>query len=217
MNKDTKIYASFSQNAGNFGCLFHNYGFKKFNLNCVYKSFSIKNIKEAVRSALCLDFKGFAVSMPFKVEVLDYVDILSDEVKEIGSANTVVIKNGKLKAYNTDYCSAYETIKKIKSNKLYILGDGGYAKSVNYATVKLNKEPISITRKNWDTLKDIKNEYIFNCTPINITVDPSNYYIDCLIQTDSGKELSLIQASHQFRIYTGLKFALSLNEFKELE
>jgi len=41
--------------------------------------------------------------MPFKVEVLKHIDELSEEVEIIGSANTVVVNNKILKAYNTDY------------------------------------------------------------------------------------------------------------------
>ena len=45
--------------------------------------------------------------MPFKVEVLNYVDELSKEVKYIGAANTIINNNGHLKAYNTDWVGAY--------------------------------------------------------------------------------------------------------------
>ena len=49
----------------------------KYGLNKIYKSFSIDNIGDAVNAVRTLDIKGFAITMPYKVEVLDYVDELA--------------------------------------------------------------------------------------------------------------------------------------------
>ena len=40
----------------------------------------------------------------------------------------------------------------------------------------------------------------------NIKVDESNTFIDCIVTTKTGKRLAAIQASHQFKLYTGLEF-----------
>ena len=106
VNKDTEIYCSFAKEAGNTGCQMMNSAFYYHGLNKIYKSFSVENIEQAVDAVRTLSIKGFAITMPFKVEVLDYVDEISDNVKEVGAANTVINQNGKLKAYNTDCWSA---------------------------------------------------------------------------------------------------------------
>jgi shikimate 5-dehydrogenase len=111
INKDTKIFGSFSLNAGNNGNIFFNNNFQNYNIDAIYKSFSIENIENAVKAARCLNFCGFAVSMPFKKEVINFVDDVSDEVKEIGACNTIVNNNGKLIAYNTDYIGVRQIIK----------------------------------------------------------------------------------------------------------
>ena len=96
INKDTKIYCSFSSNPGNNGCKFFNNKFQSHNINAIYKSFYSNNIKNSINAVKSLDIKGFAISMPFKVEVLNYVDEVSKEVKYIGAANTVINNNGYL-------------------------------------------------------------------------------------------------------------------------
>lgn len=81
INKDTKIYCSFSSNPGNNGCEFFNNKFQDQNINAIYKSFYSDNLKNSIKAVKILDIKGFAISMPFKIEVLNYVDELSKEVK----------------------------------------------------------------------------------------------------------------------------------------
>lgn len=208
IDKDTLIFGSFAKNAGNNGCIIFNIAFKYYGLNAIYKSFSINNIEDAIKAARTLNFKGFAITMPYKKEVIKYVDELDINVKNIGSANTIVNNNGILKAYNTDFLAAKELLNESK-NKLFILGDGGFSAAVQYAAKELELKFNLITRKNWNEIKNIKNSTIFNCTPVsNLVIDKSNIFIDCLITSETGKRLSLIQASHQFKLYTGLEFPL---------
>ena len=89
IDKDTEIYCSFAKTSGNTGCQKMNSAFYYYGLNKVYKSFSINNIEDAVNAVKTLNIKGFAITMPYKVEVLKYVHNKKDSVKEIGSANTV--------------------------------------------------------------------------------------------------------------------------------
>ena len=97
INKDTDLYCSFAQTSGNTGCQMINTAFYYYGLNKVYKSFSVDNIEDAIKSVKTLGIKGFAVTMPFKQQVLKYVDEIDDSAK-IGAANTVINKNNKLKA-----------------------------------------------------------------------------------------------------------------------
>ena len=74
INKDTEIYCSFAEKAGNTGCQMMNSAFYYYGLNKIYKSFSVSNIEDAVYSVRTLGIKGFAITMPYKVEGLKYVD-----------------------------------------------------------------------------------------------------------------------------------------------
>ena len=89
------------------------------------------------------------------------------------------------------------------------MGNGGYALAVKAAALKLNLEPIIITRNNWSDINLINNSIIFNCTPVeNINYLKNNIFIDCLVTTKTGHTLSMIQASYQYKLYTGLKFPI---------
>ena len=211
IDKDTEIYCSFAEKAGNTGCQMMNTAFFYYGLNKIYKSFSVNNIEEAVNSVRTLNIKGFAITMPYKVDVLKYVDEMDDSVKEIGASNTVLNKNGKLSAYNTDSYAAMIYLELFDNKKpLYIIGNGGYAKAVKWGAKQNNFNVENITRDNWDELFDIKNSVVYNCTPIDITdwIDKSNDFINCLVTTQTGFDLASLQASKQFELYTGLEFPL---------
>ena len=95
----------------------------------------------------------------------------------------------------------------VNKNEIYILGNGGYAAAVKQAANDLNLDWTLITRHVWNMIKDIKNGVVYNCTPVqDIKVDESNIFVDCSVHTKTGHELATMQASHQFKLYTGLKF-----------
>lgn len=209
INKDTKIYCSFSSNPGNNGCLFFNNAFSKKNINAIYKSFYSDNIQKSIDAVKTLNISGFAVSMPFKIETLNYVDEVSNEVEKIGSCNTVVNQKGKLIAYNTDYLGVKIYLENLNidlnSQLIYILGNGGFSKSVQYSCKMLGLRYEVITRKNWQKIENLKNEILFNATPIDIN-SLNNFFIDGRPHTNEGKEISLYQSMKQFKLYTGIDY-----------
>ena len=176
-----------------------------YNKNAIYKSFYSNNIYESVKAVKSLDIKGFAVSMPFKIDVLDYVDEQDDSTTTIGSANTIVNDNGWLKAYNTDYLGVMEYLKTLSINHLYILGNGGFSKAIQYACKLLKVNYTIISRGNWNLIKSLKNETLFNATPVDV-ISTDNIVIDGRPFTNAGKEISLEQAKIQFKIYTGVDY-----------
>ena len=209
INKDTKIYCSFAKEAGNVGCKVFNSAFNYYGLDAIYKSFSVNDIKSAVDSVRTLNIKGFAITMPFKIEVIDYLDELQPGVHSIGAVNTVINDNGYLIGYNTDYLAAKEVLDECLGTDLYILGNGGYSRAVQHAAKDLGYKPHIISRSNWKNIKDIEDSIIYNCTPVKkIKVGKSNKFIDCIVSTPTGKRLSWIQASHQFKLYTGKEWPL---------
>ena len=126
------------------------------------------------------------MSMPFKVDVLGYVDELDSAVTTIGSANTIVNDGGYLKAYNTDYIGVMEYLKEQNISHLYILGNGGFGKAVQYACRLLQINHTIVTRGSWSIID-------------NIIIDGRPF-------TNTGKQISLEQAKIQFKIYTGIDY-----------
>lgn len=203
INKDTKIYGSFSSNPGNNGCTFFNTEFEKRGINAIYKSFYSTDAELLVKSVKHLNFFGFALSMPLKIEIIQYLDEVDEAALKIGAVNTVVNRDGRLIGYNTDWIGVYNYIKNKKINFLIILGNGGFSKAVQYACKKLNIGFLIMKRENWNQLKNI-DAYIFNATPAD--VETNGYLIDGRPFTEDGKEIAKLQAIEQFKIYTGLDY-----------
>jgi shikimate 5-dehydrogenase len=214
INKDTLLFGSFSRTAGNMGSMIFNTCFQYHNINAIYKSFSVNNIENAINAAKCLNFSGFAVSMPFKTEIIQYLDFTDEIVKKTNSCNTVINKNNVLYGYNTDYTSVKEYLINVYGNTtinnghMYILGNGSYSRTVQFCCNELFIKYTIITRDNWDEIKNIKNSIIFNCTPEQcISYDRnSNFFIDCLNTSETGKILAKKQAAIQYKLYLNKEF-----------
>ena len=210
IDKDTEIYCSFAETAGNTGCQMMNTAFHYYGLNKIYKSFSVKSIRDAVASVLTLNIKGFAVTMPYKIDVVKYVEP-DDDVERVGAVNTVLNKEGQLYGYNTDVYSSTIFLRDYDNQKkLYIVGEGGYSKAVKWAAIKNGFTVEKVNRDNWYVLREIRSSIVYNCTPVDITdkIDKSNEFINCLVESETGKQLAKLQASQQFYLYTGLEFPL---------
>lgn len=80
------------------------------------------------------DFKAINVTIPYKKEVIPYLDEIDANAKKIEAVNTIVNTNGKLKGYNTDFGGLLYTMQHnkivITDKKVLILGNGGAAKAV---------------------------------------------------------------------------------------
>jgi len=199
INKDTKIYGSFSTAPGNNGCVFFNKKFQENNINAIYKSFYSDNIEKAVDAAKTLGFSGFAVSMPFKVEILKYVDEADQPTKIVGAANTIVNIDGYLRAYNTDYVAVYTYLENNKPELLTILGNGGFSKAVQYACTYLNIPFNVVVRHDFVNVPNLRG-VVFNATPADVTIKGT--LIDGRPFTEEGKKIALLQAEEQYKIYT---------------
>jgi shikimate dehydrogenase len=209
INKDTKIYGSFSNNPGNNGCVTFNDAFEKYNINAIYKSFYSTDAEKLIISVKHLNFSGFALSMPLKIEIMKYLDEIDIAALEIGAVNTVINKNNKLIGYNTDWLGVTKffeaEMNKINWNekKLTILGNGGFSKAIQYACKKLNINYDIIVRENWNKIAELTN-VIFNATPVN--VQTKGFLIDGRPFTETGKYIASLQAKEQFYLYTGIKY-----------
>lgn len=79
------------------------------------------------------EFNAINVTIPYKQDVIPYLDEISDTAKRIGAVNTIVNRNGRLYGYNTDFAGMLALAKHIgvdmKGRKVLILGTGGASKT----------------------------------------------------------------------------------------
>jgi shikimate dehydrogenase len=172
-------------------------------MNAIYKSFYSDDIKKSIEAVKSLGIKGFALSMPFKIEALDYVDEVEDSARKIGSINTVVNKDGYLKGYNTDWVGVKKYFEVRRFDSIFIIGNGGFSKAIQYTCNVMDIRFEVITRENWNIIEELEDKIIFNATPVDVKTD--NFLIDGRPYTDTGREIALYQAKEQFKIYTGVE------------
>lgn len=133
------------------------------------------------------DFKGLNVTIPYKIEVIKYLDSLSDLAKQIGSVNTIVNKNNMLIGYNTDYFGFDYMVKKAdisyENKNILILGSGGASKMVfKYLEDVGAKNIVVISRtgdNNYKSIYNFKNyDGIINTTPVGMYPNNLDRIID---------------------------------------
>lgn len=114
------------------------------------KEISRDNLKDFI---LGKSFKGINVTIPYKEMVIPYIDYVDEKALAIGAVNTIVNKNNKLYAYNTDYYGLKALINKldinaIEESKVLVLGTGGTSKTAKVVLEDLGvKKIIFVSRK----------------------------------------------------------------------
>lgn len=80
------------------------------------------------------DFQAINVTIPYKQDVIPYLDSMDDNARAIGAVNTIVNKEGRLEGHNTDFSGFMYMLKKhdiqVAGRKCVVLGDGGASKAV---------------------------------------------------------------------------------------
>lgn len=90
LNKDTLLCMSLSERPSNIGTRFHNYLYEELGLNFVYKAFTTEDVPAAIGGIRALGIRGCGVSMPFKEQVIEHIDVMHDSASAIDSVNTIV-------------------------------------------------------------------------------------------------------------------------------
>lgn len=115
-----------------------------------YELFPIDHISK-IKELFSLEVKGLNVTIPYKEQVLDYVDEMSDAVKTIGAANTLHFTNRGIVAHNTDVYGFEKSLTESffidKSIKALVLGTGGASKAICYVLDKLGVQYQLVSRK----------------------------------------------------------------------
>ena len=112
----------------------HNTAFEATSTNGVYLAWEVKgtDLAETVVNIRRYQMFGINLSMPYKEQVIPYLDQLSEEARLIGAVNTVVNREGTLIGYNTDGKGFFKSLPsfKISGKRMVLLGAGGAAKAI---------------------------------------------------------------------------------------
>ena len=161
--------------------------------DALFQNFELEQINEVEK--IFTDhpsLKGLSVTIPYKKNIINYLNDVSAVVSKTGACNCIKISSNKKSGFNTDVIGFEKSfIKNLlpTHTKALILGTGGAAVAVEYVLKKLNIQYAFVSRNKtaanflWNDLnKDIINQYtiIINCTPLgtypNINESPAIPY-----------------------------------------
>jgi len=140
----------------------HNYWFEKNNIDANYNRRKIdkSEIQEIINEIKDNKLDGINVTVPFKSDVIPFLDTLSEESRITQSVNTIYIHDKKLTGHNTDIkgfeLSLKETQFDLANKTIFILGAGGVVPSIIYALEKLGVSKIIVSNRTKQKTENLK-------------------------------------------------------------
>ncbi len=138
----------------------HRAAFAQLGLPHVYEAIDVPNF-EALRA--CVQrvrdgvLAGANVTLPHKIAVLDLVDEIDESARAIGAANTLVRKDGRVVAHNTDIAGLADDLRDagVVVQKAVVIGAGGGALAAIAAARELGAREIGVTSRSWTSAEAI--------------------------------------------------------------
>ena len=168
----------------------HNAAFEKLDMDYAYVAFDVNpnNLENAIKGAEALNIKGFNVTIPHKIDVMNYLDEIDEVAQLIGAVNTIDFKN--LKGYNTDGIGAIRAIEEvtsIKNKNVLIAGAGGASRAISFYIAKYGASTLKILNRNVEKAQKLANDisnsglidYVFSDSINNMDLSD----VDILINT----------------------------------
>ena len=165
INSSTDLYAILGHPVALQIAINHNAAFKELEIDAVYLAFDIKpNALDAVITMMkkTPNFKGCNITIPHKIEVMPFLDIIDDTAQKIGSVNTIKKIDGLLHGFNTDWYGVRKTcdLHHFETDKkALILGAGGASPAVIYGLQDYGFTKISITNRTHTKAEELARRF----------------------------------------------------------
>lgn len=122
------------------------------------------------------DFSGINVTVPYKKDVIPYLDEMTPRAKKLGAVNTIVRRDGKLIGHNTDYFGFLTMVRSsgldVKGKKVLVLGSGGASNTAVAVLEELGARVIVISRSGENSYENLHLHadaaLIVNTTPVGM-------------------------------------------------
>lgn len=137
------------------------------------------------------DFKGINVTIPYKKDVIPYLDEMDESAKAIGAVNTIINVDGKLKGYDTDFGGFLYMVKAhnvhMEGKKVLIIGNGGACAAVKAVCKHENAKDIVIVSRSanhgaigYDEMytSHLDADIVVNTSPVGMFPNIANAPID---------------------------------------
>lgn len=181
-------YALIGKKLGHsYSPMIHKMIFERFGIDGEYSLLEVEqnNLAEVVKKLRGEELLGINITIPYKTDIIEYLDEISEEAKQIGAVNTVISIGGRLIGYNTDYYGFKMIISKlkleVKNKKNFICGGGGSARAVVKCLEDLGGKNYLVTRdieKAKINFKNFKNVKIISYNELR-TISEKNLIVNC--------------------------------------
>jgi len=178
IDQDTEVYGVIGNPVRHsLSPAMHNAAFGEKAINAIYLAFEIKDLKDCIRGIRALGIRGLSVTIPFKSDIIPFLDEVDDLAMRIGAVNTVVNNSGHLKGYNTDALGALRALEEktdISGKRVVIIGAGGAARAIGYILKERGLEIIIANRsieRGMDLCRSLDCEFIRLDKPADVHAD----------------------------------------------
>lgn len=135
----------------------HTFILNEWGITCEYESFSIPQEEfDGVARQLLGDFDGFNITIPYKRDIMGYLNEIVGDAFAFGAVNTVISRTGK--GYNTDGAGFLLMLRlagiEVKDKKILVLGGGGSGRS-SAAALKGAGATVSVYQRRRDKLEEL--------------------------------------------------------------
>ena len=140
----------------------HNYWIKSNAIDAIYekKKLDANELEQLILQVKEKKINGINVTVPFKKDIIPFLDGLSIEAKSTQSVNTIYLKNNRVIGHNTDIIGFETSIEKSKFNvfnkEVLILGAGGVVPSIIFALNKMKVSKIRISNRTKEKAQNLK-------------------------------------------------------------
>ena len=128
------------------------------------------------------EYDGYNVTIPYKKDIIAYLDDIDEFAGLIGAVNTVVVRNGKKKGYNTDFSGMVFALNRagivVKDKSVLILGSGGTSNTARAVANYLGAKSVKVVSRTGEInylncYEQSDTNIIINTTPVGMY--PNNY------------------------------------------
>ncbi len=156
----------------------HNRVFKKLAMDYCYMpvEVSAEDLKTVFRGLTKMNVAGFNVTIPHKVRIMEFLDELDPLAQTIGAVNTICLRDGKTKGYNTDGEGFIRSLEEkadisTRGKRFFILGSGGAVRAIAMTLAFKGAEKIYLCNRTYSKAKSLTEEINKKISPCAETVE----------------------------------------------
>lgn len=182
-----KVYGIIGKSLNHsFSPRYFNNKFSDGSIDAIYEAFELKNIATFPDLLRQKQLAGINVTIPYKEQIIPFLDELDTSAKEVGAVNCIQTHKGRLIGYNTDltgFTRSLQPLLKPHHQRALVLGTGGASKAIQqglkqlaipFIIVSRSGEPGTITYSQIDELIMNTHLLIINTTPLGTFPDITN-------------------------------------------